>query len=290
MDTGVIYKNGDSPDWRSTLETFYEQHNPSKVGGVGVLLKQFAGQERDLWDVLLEKYVLKTPTPGSQPPSLENSHTPRRSVTPQRTCEDANPTTTTTTTTLKTVKTGPTSRLLAPTASFSMKAAGEGHSDLTIIRIDCSKVLNKTLGIICDGLLIEEVLPHSAADKSGIVPGMTLVSLNGKGFPSDNVSINRILRNSPTSFSLTVRLPEGPSQSRKVVYSSNPIHVLCSKSHSNQRLSKTASTTGVQRDTAVTSGRRGKRDTTVCVKLFYFCIYSTVLICFLSLKIIKTVG
>eukprot|EP01060_Flectonema_neradi_P032210 TRINITY_DN5084_c3_g1_i1.p1 TRINITY_DN5084_c3_g1~~TRINITY_DN5084_c3_g1_i1.p1 ORF type:complete len:653 (+),score=145.89 TRINITY_DN5084_c3_g1_i1:45-1961(+) len=259
MDASIVRHEDGNTNWKETLERFYREHNPSKVSGVSILLKQFAGQEEDLWDVLQDKYILKTPAPACVPQALDDSisSNSKRPASPRRAASAI---------LTKQSSSSSMSRLLAPTASFSMKAAGECHSDLTILRVDRSKAHNRTLGIISDGTTVEEVLPHSAADKAGVVPGMTLVSLNGKTFTNDDVTIKRVLRNTPLAFSLAVRLPESPAESQKVVYSSNPIHVLCS-SHPN-RARRTASA-GLLRDTAVTSGRKEKRDTTWAERDFW---------------------
>eukprot|EP00755_Sulcionema_specki_P013242 Sspe_Gene.53501::Locus_29561_Transcript_3_3_Confidence_0.500_Length_2530::g.53501::m.53501 len=46
----------ESRDWSALFDEFYRLYNPDKIGTVEALLEKYAGDEQDLWNMMLEKY------------------------------------------------------------------------------------------------------------------------------------------------------------------------------------------------------------------------------------------
>ena len=68
------------PNWFDLFSLFYQKHNPAKVGNVPTLLEKYRHEERQLWNMLLDKYSLTADNWAASP--KRQRQLPPRAVSP----------------------------------------------------------------------------------------------------------------------------------------------------------------------------------------------------------------
>ena len=223
----------DSAAWHGLLEGFYAQHNPAKLAGVGQMLKQFAGQEAELWGVLHIKYNVTPAAVDIAPVSDLSSPAPPTAVdgTPAAAAQAAEsqarleaavrqrlaaatPPSPSSSAAKRTGSPRGLAGLMRPTASFSGKTTVrlKDHVILTV-----AKGTAKTkAGITCNGTVVSGVVADSPAARAGLRVGMQLLTIDG--VPLDEASdVAESLRRAGETFTLCARCVGDSSATQQAV-------------------------------------------------------------------------